>query len=213
MFRSAGVDIKAATVRENARPPRSRSSTKYELRARTVSLTPGASCHFMRNRIMRRCSSSPSAFPGREDTPLLRADTPSAQTSIGQRHPARPAIRHGLQFRVQCSSLCTCSGRTLLQTLSWNSAATNPRASRMTTPSRSPPSADGSPWACSMNARTSATDRKRPLNSTGTTGISRYFAYASTSVKAANAPAPSRNAKAWKVACSTTGSYSMLCTP
>ena len=52
----------------------------------------------------------------------------SAHTSGGQPYPARPAIRHGLQFRVQCSSLCTCPGRTLLQTLSWNSVAANPRA-------------------------------------------------------------------------------------
>ena len=68
-------------------------------------------------------------------------------------------IRQGRQLRVQCSSVCTWPTRTLLQTLSGNSMAGNPRASRNTTPSRSPPSADGSRWALSTNERMSATDR------------------------------------------------------
>ena len=120
------------------------------------------------------------------------------------------AILQGFQLAVQCWSVCTWPARTLLQTLFRNSSATNPRASRITTPSRVPPSSDGWRWACSKNVLAEVTDLKQPLNTTGTTGISRPCAYASTSAKEANAPLLYRSANAWNVSCSRTGSYVML---
>ena len=55
----------------------------------------------------------------------------------------RGAMRHGRQCFDQCSSHCTWPTRTLLQTLCLKPAAENPAAWRSTTPSLSPPNADG----------------------------------------------------------------------